>query len=155
MVGSSIRTVIQKKHQNQHKNVSMSTKWYLAIPVLWPEPNRKWVGWTEEKSCESEGSGEILSEGMVLISYQVFSKLFRHYRRQLRAGKGCCNNRVPIIVANMIYRKHLFYIEISPHFQLFYFNDSLEFFLMINQKDKKYRLIFPTAFIQLYQGCQY
>ncbi len=39
-----------------------------------------------------------------LISYQVFSKLFRHYRRKLRAiilGKGRCNNWVPIIVANM------------------------------------------------------
>ncbi len=39
-----------------------------------------------------------------LISYQVFSELFRHYRRKLRAvilGKGRCNNWVPIIVANM------------------------------------------------------
>ncbi len=39
-----------------------------------------------------------------LISYQVFSKLFRHYRRKLRAvilGKGCCNNWVPIMVANI------------------------------------------------------
>ncbi len=37
-------------------------------------------------------------------TYQVFSKLFRHYRRKLRAvvlGKGHCNNWVPIIVANM------------------------------------------------------
>ncbi len=39
-----------------------------------------------------------------LISYQVFSKLFRHYKRKLRAvilGKRRCNNWVPIIVANM------------------------------------------------------
>ncbi len=35
-----------------------------------------------------------------LISYQVFSKLFSHNRRKLRAvtlGKGCCNNWVPIM----------------------------------------------------------
>ncbi len=65
------------------------------------------VNWREEAptwSCESEGSGEILDEGMVLISCQVFSELFRHYRRKLRAvtlGKGRRNNWVPIIVANM------------------------------------------------------
>ncbi len=52
--------------------------------------------------------------------------VFRHYRIKLRAvtlGKGRCNNWVPIIVA-----KHLLHNEISPHFQLFYFNDKLEFF---------------------------
>ncbi len=41
----------------------------MAIPVLWPEPCRKWVRWTEEKKhrhgAVTEGSGEILDEGMV------------------------------------------------------------------------------------------
>jgi len=47
-----------------------------------------------------------------LISCQVFSKLIRHYRRRLRAGilaKGNCkkvfNKKVPIIVANVFWRK--------------------------------------------------
>ncbi len=65
-----------------------------------------------------------------LISYQVFSKLFRHYRRKLRAvvlGKGRCNNWVPIIVANMNSESIYFTMRFSPHFQLFYFNDRLEF----------------------------
>ncbi len=38
-------------------------------------------------SCESEGSGVILDEGMSLISCQVFSNLIRHYRRTFRAVK--------------------------------------------------------------------
>ncbi len=40
----------------------------MAILVLWPEPCRKWVRWTEEEKHrhgESEGSGVILDEGMV------------------------------------------------------------------------------------------
>ncbi len=42
----------------------------MAFPVLWPEPFRKWVRWTENEealswSCESKGSGVILDEGMV------------------------------------------------------------------------------------------
>ncbi len=48
----------------------------------------------------------------------LLSGVYRHYRRKLRAvilGKGCCNNWVPIIVANMNQRKHLFHNEIfSP-----------------------------------------
>ncbi len=41
---------------------------YMAIPVLWPEPWRRWVNWREEAPswiCESKGSGVILDEGMV------------------------------------------------------------------------------------------
>ncbi len=48
-----------------------------------------------------------------LISYQVFSKLFRHYRRKLW----------PTWTRESIYLTMRF----SPHFQLFYFNDRLEF----------------------------
>ncbi len=76
----------------------------LVSGVLWPEPCRGWVRWTEEKKL---WIWRIWSDSgwrkQSLISYQVFSKLFRHDRRQLRAvtlGKGRCSNWVPIIVAN-------------------------------------------------------
>ncbi len=42
---------------------------------------------------------------------------FWHYRRKLRAvilGKEHCNNWVPIILANMNWRKHLFHNKIFP-----------------------------------------
>jgi len=58
-----------------------------------------------------QGSGGILYEGMVSVLL-LFSKLIRHYRKRLRAvilTKGDCkkifNKRVPIIVANMFWRK--------------------------------------------------
>ncbi len=60
--GSSTRTTIQNKHQNKHKNVSLSTKWIFyhgrPSPLNRREEAPSW-------SCESEGSGEILDEGMV------------------------------------------------------------------------------------------
>ncbi len=71
-----------------------------------------------------------------LISYQVFSKLFRHYRRKLRAvtlGKGRCNNWVPTWNSESIY----FIMRFSPHFQLFYFNDRLEFCEFFEWKIKR------------------
>ncbi len=58
-------------------------------------------------SCESEGSGVILDEGMSLISCQVFSNLIRHYRRTFRAVNWqmevskVLNKRVPLIVSNV------------------------------------------------------
>ncbi len=56
-----------------HKNNTKIGPWaqnqaYMVIPVLWPEPCRRWVNWREEApswSCESKGSGVILDEGMV------------------------------------------------------------------------------------------
>ncbi len=103
----------------------------LMSGVLWPEPCRRWVSELKRRSCESEDLEWFWMKEWSLISCQVFSKLFRHYRRQLRAvtlGKGHCNNWVPIFVANMNKRKHLFHNEISPYFQLFYFNDRMEMF---------------------------
>ncbi len=71
----------------------------MAVSVLWPEPYRKWVRWTEEKYYNGAVNLKDLERFCMkkwsLISYQVFSKLFRHYRRKLRAvtlGKGHCNN---------------------------------------------------------------
>ncbi len=81
----------------------------MAVSGPWPEPYRKWVGWTEEKKHQ-HGAGilkdleRLWMKEWSLISYQVFSKLIRHYRRKLRAviyGKGRCNNWVPITVANV------------------------------------------------------
>ncbi len=37
----------------------------LLSGVLWPEPCRRWVSELKRRSCESEGSGVILDEGMV------------------------------------------------------------------------------------------
>ncbi len=102
----------------------------LKISLTWTLQKMSEVNWREEApswSCESEGSGRLWMKELSLISYQVFSKLFRHYRRKLRAvilGKGCCNNCVPTWNRESIY----FTMRFSPHFPLFYFNDGLEFF---------------------------
>ncbi len=37
----------------------------MAIPVLWPEPCRKWVRWTEEKHQRGAVNLKVLDEGMV------------------------------------------------------------------------------------------
>ncbi len=80
------------KHQNKHKNGSLSTNEYfiIAVSVLWPEPCRRWVRWTEEKkhrhgAVNLKDLERFCMKKWSLISYQVFSKLFRHYRRKLRA----------------------------------------------------------------------
>ncbi len=93
MFWSSTRTTIQNKHQNKHKNGSLSTKMNL-LPLLslssdlnpveneWGELKRRstvmelWIWRIWSDSGWRKWS---------LISYQVFSKLFRHYRRKLRA----------------------------------------------------------------------
>ncbi len=57
------------KHQNKHKNGSLSTKWIFyhgcPCPLTWFLQKMSKVNWREEVptwSCESEGSGEILYE---------------------------------------------------------------------------------------------
>ncbi len=57
------------KHQNKHKNGSLSTKWIFyhgcLCPLTWTLQKMSEVNWREEApswSCESEGSGEILYE---------------------------------------------------------------------------------------------
>jgi len=97
MVGSSIRTMIQNKHQNQHKNVSLSTKWSFQSPDLNPKENE----WSERKRSSTNMElgiwriwrDSVWRNGHLLISCQVFSKLIRHYRKRLRAvilAKGGC-----------------------------------------------------------------
>ncbi len=68
---------IFQPYNNPNTNLKNNTKmshWAqnqasaMAIPVLWPEPCRKWVGWTEEKKHRHGAgnlTGVILDEGMV------------------------------------------------------------------------------------------
>ncbi len=69
MFWSFSRTTIQNKHQNKHKNGSLSTKWIFyhccLSPLTWTLQKMSEVNWREEApswSCASEGSGEILYE---------------------------------------------------------------------------------------------
>ncbi len=64
----------------------------VAIPVLWPEPCRKWVEWTEEKKHQHgtvnlKDLERFWMKEWSLISCQVFSNLIRHYRIHFRAVK--------------------------------------------------------------------
>ncbi len=62
----------------------------MIIPVLWPEPCRKWVRWTEENqhgAVNLEGLEWFWMKEWSLISCQVFSNIIRHYRRKLSAAK--------------------------------------------------------------------
>ncbi len=148
MFGSSNRT------NNPNTNLKNNTKmghWAqnqasaMAIPVLWPEPYRKWVRWTEEEKHQHGAVNlkdleRFCMKEWSLISYHVFSKLFRHYRRKLRAvtlGKGHCNNWV----ANNCGPHELEKVFLTqwdfPHFQLFYFNDRFGILWIFGMKDKK------------------
>ncbi len=94
MFGSSNRTIIQ----TQTSKITQMGHWVqnqasaMAIPVLWPEPCRKWVRWTEEKK-HRDGAVNLKDlerfwmKEWSLISCQVFSNLIRHYRRKFRAVK--------------------------------------------------------------------
>ncbi len=55
----------------------------LVSGVLWPEPCRRWVSELKRRSCESEGSGVILDEGMVsdLLSGVLWSEPCRRWVR--------------------------------------------------------------------------
>ncbi len=104
----------------------------LAIPVLWPEPSRKWVRWTEEKK-HRHGAGNLKHlewfwrKEWSLISCQVFSNLIRHYRRRFRAVKLAngdfkkywikgCHYLWPMCIRE----KHLFHNYISPILNSYY-----------------------------------
>ncbi len=58
-------------------------------------PTENEWGELKRRSCESEDLERFWMKEWSLISYQVFSKLFRNYRRKLRTvilGKWRCNN---------------------------------------------------------------
>ncbi len=87
--------------QQSKTNIKINTKmghwaqnesFTIAVSVLWPEPYRKWVRWTEEKkhrhgAVNLKDLERFCMKKWSLISYQVFSKLFRHYRRKTQS---CC-----------------------------------------------------------------
>ncbi len=94
MCGSSNRTIIQTQtlKTTQKWVTGHKTKLLLAIPVLWPEPCKNRVRWTEEKkhqhgAVDIKGLELFWMKEWSLISCQVFSNLIRYYRRKLRAVK--------------------------------------------------------------------
>ncbi len=115
-----IRTMIQSKHQNQHKNVSLCTKWSFwpsKFPALNTIGNERgelkrrstnmelWI-WRIWRFCVKEWS---------LISCQVFSNLFRLYARMLLYWE----KNVALIGCQLLWpmwarEKLLFHNEISP-----------------------------------------
>ncbi len=155
MVGSSIRTIIQNKHQNQHKNVSLSTKLIFyhgrPSPLTWTLQKMSEVNWREE-AVNLKDLERFWMKEWSLISCQVFSNLIRHYRRKLGAvilGKWCCNNKEPwtlnlaIIGCQWLWptwtRESIYFTMRPPHthFQLFYFSDRLEFCEFFEWKIKR------------------
>ncbi len=124
----------------------------MLWPVLWPEPYRTWVRWTEEKK-HRHGSGNLKvlewfwMKEWSLISCQVFSNLIRHYRRTFRAVKlanggfkkywikGSC-----LLRPMCIREKHLLHNDIYPHFKFLLSNERLDlnvfFIKRINNADK-------------------
>ncbi len=121
----------------------------MAIPVLWPEPCRKWVRWTEEKK-HRHGAVNLKDlewfwmKEWSLISCQVFSNLIRHYRRKFGAvwtGKWrfqeVLNKRVPLMWPMCIREKHLFHNYISPHFKFLLSNERLDFCDFFQNKRSK------------------
>ncbi len=98
----------------------------MSIPVLWPEPCRKWERWTEEKK-HRHGAGNLKGlewfwmKKRSLISCQVCSNLIRHYRIQFRAAK-LANGGIKkywIKACRLLWpmcsrEKHLFHNDITP-----------------------------------------
>ncbi len=95
----------------------------LAIPILWPEPCRKWVRWTEEKKHQH---GAVNLKGLEwfwmkewsLISCQVFFNLIRHYRRTFRAVKlangGFKKYWIKGCRVQCVLEKNIYFIMIFP-----------------------------------------
>ncbi len=86
---------INKKLSHWAQNESFT----MSVPVLWPEPCRRWVGERKRSTNMELWIWRVWRDSVwrkwSLISYQVFSKLFRHYKRKLRAvilGIAHCNN---------------------------------------------------------------
>ncbi len=92
---------IIQQNNNPNTNLKNNTKMgylaqnqasVMAIPVLWPEPCRKWVRWTEEKK-HRHGAVNLKDleifwmKEWSLISCQVFSNLTRLYMRTFWAVK--------------------------------------------------------------------
>ncbi len=91
---------IFQPYNNPNTNLKNSTKMghgvqnqamvAIAIPVLWPEPCRRWVRWTEEKKLWIWRSGVILDEGMVsdLGSGVLWPEPCRRWVSELKRRSG-------------------------------------------------------------------
>ncbi len=114
----------------------------MAIPVLWPEPCRKWVRWTEEKKhCHGSVNLKDLEwfwmKECSLISCQVFFNLIRFYRRTFRKVKLANIGFKKYWIKGSRYlwpmcirEKHLFHNDISPHFKFLLSNERLHFLFL-------------------------
>ncbi len=109
-------------HQdNSPKQTSKSTQKCVTEHkmklLLWPEPCRKWVRWTEEKKLwvwriwrDSGWRNGLWS----LIKCSPNSSGIIGENSAVTLGKGRCNNWVPIIVANVNYRKRISQWDFPP-----------------------------------------
>ncbi len=172
MFGSSNRTIIQTQTSETTKmgHWAQNQASAMTIPVLWPEPCRKWVRWTEEKHQHGAGNLKGLEwfwmKEWSLISCQMFSNLIRHYRRTFRPVKlanggfkkywikGGCHQLWLIMC---IRHKHLFHNDICPHFKFLISNKRLDiyFFLYKIKRINNADTFFTALFDHIYQGCQY
>ncbi len=88
MFGSSNRSIIQiqTSKTTQKWVTAHKTKLLLVIHVLWSEPCRTWVRWTEEEKLWIWRSGVILDEGMVsdLVSGVLWSEPCRRWVSELK-----------------------------------------------------------------------
>ncbi len=86
---------IFQPYNNPNTNLKNNTKlchWAqnqasaMSTPVLWPEPCRRWVRWTEEEKLWIWRSGVILDEGMVsdLVSGVLWSEPCRTWVSELK-----------------------------------------------------------------------
>ncbi len=116
----------------------------MAIQVLWPEPCRTWVRWTEEKKHQHGAGGNLKGlewfwmKEWSLISCQVLSNLIRHYRRQCRAVKLANGGfkKYYQLWPMCIREKHLFHNDISPHFKFLLSNERLDLCDFFNKRSK-------------------
>ncbi len=139
MFGSSTRTTIQNKHQNKHKNGSLSTKWIFyhcwslssdlnPVEDEWGELKRSstvmelWIWRIWRDSGWRNGLWSLIrcspnSSGIIGENSELFV-----------LGKGRCNNwGANNCGQHEIVKAFISQWDPPPHFQLFYFNDRLEF----------------------------
>ncbi len=138
---------IFQPYNNPNANLKNNTKmghWAqnqasaMAIPVLWPEPYRKRVKWTEEKrrstvmelwiwriwSDSGWRNGLWSLVRCPLTSSGIIGE--NSYTILANGGFKVLNKRVPMCPM-CIREKHLFHNDISPHFKFLFSNEKLDF----------------------------
>ncbi len=90
-----------------------------TIPVLWPEPCRKWVKRREEKKYR-HGAVNLKDlewfwmKEWSLIFCQVFYNLIGHFRRTFRAIKLLKLVKLCVNCSQCVLEKNIYFIMISP-----------------------------------------